>query len=83
MISPDHLLDPTTPSSLPGACVPATASTHAELIVDVPVFPGQLFRSFALRGGLYRPTDVYDSSSNVKGLHIYYYSIGNDYTGSP
>ena len=33
MISPNHLLDPTTPSPLPGACVPATAGTHAELLV--------------------------------------------------
>ena len=35
MISPinNHLLDPTTPSSLRGACVPATAGTHAELLV--------------------------------------------------
>ena len=33
VISPDHLLDPTIPSPLPGTCVPATAGTHAELLV--------------------------------------------------
>ena len=32
MISPNHLLDPTTPSSLPGACVPATVGTHANVL---------------------------------------------------
>ena len=32
MTSPSHLLDPSTPSPLPGACVPATAGRHAELL---------------------------------------------------
>ena len=33
MISPNHLVNPSTPSPLPGACVPATVGTHAELLV--------------------------------------------------
>ena len=33
MIFPNHLLNPSTPSPLPGACVPATAGTHADLLV--------------------------------------------------
>ena len=35
MISPNRVLNPSAPSSLPGACVPATAGTHAELLVSV------------------------------------------------
>lgn len=38
MISPTHLLNPSVPSSIPGAGVPATAGTqHAELLVQVYV----------------------------------------------
>ena len=33
MISPNHILNPSTPSPLPGACVPATAGTHAEFLI--------------------------------------------------
>ena len=32
MLSPNHLFNPSTPSPLPGACVPATAGTHAGLL---------------------------------------------------
>ena len=32
MFYADHPLNPSTPSPLPGACVPATAGTHAELL---------------------------------------------------
>ena len=35
MISPNNLSNPSTPSPLPGACVPATAGTHAELLIDI------------------------------------------------
>ena len=33
MVCLKHPLNPSTPSPLPGACVPATAGTHAELLV--------------------------------------------------
>ena len=33
MVCLNHRLNPSTPSPLPGACVPATAGTHAELLV--------------------------------------------------
>ena len=35
MVCLNHPLNPTTLSPLPGACVPATADTHAELLVDL------------------------------------------------
>ena len=34
-MSPNHLPNPSTPSLLPGTCVPATAGTHAELLVQI------------------------------------------------
>ena len=33
MRSPNHLHNPSTPSPPPGACLPTTAGTHAELLV--------------------------------------------------
>ena len=41
MISPNHIINPSTPSPLPGACVPATAGTHAELLVWTCTWIGQ------------------------------------------
>ena len=35
MVCLNHRLNPSTPSPLPGACVPATAGTHAELLVYI------------------------------------------------
>ena len=40
MISPNHLVNSSTPSPLPGACVPATAGMHAELLVCTAYITG-------------------------------------------
>ena len=37
-MSHNHLLNLSTPSPFPGACVPVTAGTHAELLVYLPLF---------------------------------------------
>ena len=46
MISPNHLLDSTTPSLLPEACVPATAGTHAELLVYIYTYLIHMYAHF-------------------------------------
>ena len=38
IMSHNHLLNLSTPSPFPGACVPVTAGTHAELLVYLPLF---------------------------------------------